>query len=151
VIIAFNVVPDERARSAAEERGVQVRRYDIIYQVTDDLRKALEGMLAPEKRETELGRALVQRTFSISRLGVIAGCRVIAGVFARNARLRVIRDSQILDPAVAGPLRPRDYAYFLAPTARLGRLDRFFAVDGQQPSADRSLVEEAVDGGPDGS
>lgn len=96
VIIAFNVVPDERARSAAEERGVQVRRYDIIYQVTDDLRKALEGMLAPEKRETELGRALVQRTFSISRLGVIAGCRVIAGVIARNARLRVIRDSQVL-------------------------------------------------------
>jgi translation initiation factor IF-2 len=96
VIIAFNVVPDERARSEAEERGVQVRRYDIIYQVTDDLRKALEGMLAPEKRETELGRALVQRTFSISRLGVIAGCRVIAGVIARNARLRVIRDSQVL-------------------------------------------------------
>jgi translation initiation factor IF-2 len=96
VIIAFNVVPDERARGEADERGVQIRRYDIIYQVTDDLRKALEGMLAPEKRETELGRALVQRTFSISRLGVIAGCRVIAGVIARNARLRVIRDSQIL-------------------------------------------------------
>jgi len=96
VIIGFNVVPDERARSLAEERGVQVRRYDIIYQVTDDLRKALEGMLAPEKREAELGRALVQRTFSISRLGVIAGCRVIAGVIARNARIRVIRDSRII-------------------------------------------------------
>jgi translation initiation factor IF-2 len=96
VIIGFNVVPDERARSLAEERGVQVRRYDIIYQVTDDLRKALEGMLAPEKREAELGRAVVQRTFSISRLGVIAGCRVIAGVIARNARLRVIRDSRVI-------------------------------------------------------
>ncbi len=96
VIIAFNVVPDERARSLAEDLGVQVRRYDIIYQVTDDLRKALEGMLAPEKREAELGRALVQRTFSISRLGVIAGCRVIGGIIARNARLRVIRDNVIL-------------------------------------------------------
>jgi translation initiation factor IF-2 len=96
VIIGFNVVPDERARSLAEERGVQVRRYDIIYQVTDDLRKALEGMLAPEKREAEVGRAVVQRTFSISRIGTIAGCRVIAGVIARNARLRVIRDSRIL-------------------------------------------------------
>jgi len=96
VIIAFNVVPDERARSLADELGVQVRRYDIIYQVTDDLRKALEGMLAPEKRETELGRAVVQRTFSISRLGVIAGCRVISGIIARNARLRVIRDSVVL-------------------------------------------------------
>jgi translation initiation factor IF-2 len=96
VIIGFNVVPDERARSLAEDRGVQVRRYDIIYQVTDDLRKALEGMLAPEKKETDLGRAVVQRTFSISRLGVIAGCRVIAGIIARNARLRVIRDSRVI-------------------------------------------------------
>ncbi len=96
VIIAFNVVPDERARSLADDKGVQVRRYDIIYQVTDDLKKALEGMLAPEKRENELGRAVVQRTFSISRLGVIAGCRVIAGVIARNARLRVIRDNRVI-------------------------------------------------------
>jgi len=96
VIIGFNVVPDERARSLAEDKGVQVRRYDIIYQVTDDLKKALEGMLAPEKKETELGRAIVQRTFSISRLGVIAGCRVIAGIIARNGRLRVIRDSRVI-------------------------------------------------------
>jgi len=96
VIIGFNVVPDERARSLAEERGVQVRRYDIIYQITDDLRKALEGMLAPEKREADVGRAVVQRTFSISRIGTIAGCRVIAGVIARNARLRVIRDSRVI-------------------------------------------------------
>jgi translation initiation factor IF-2 len=96
VIIGFNVVPDERARSLAEDLGVQVRRYEIIYQVTDDLRKALEGMLAPEKREATLGRAVVQRTFSISRLGVIAGCRVIAGVIARNGRLRIIRDSRIV-------------------------------------------------------
>jgi translation initiation factor IF-2 len=96
VIIGFNVVPDERARSLAEDRGVQVRRYDIIYQVTDDLKKALEGMLAPEKRETDLGRAAVQRTFSISRIGVIAGCRVIAGIIARNGRMRVIRDSRVI-------------------------------------------------------
>ena len=111
VIIAFNVVPDERARAEADDRGVQVRRYDIIYQVTDDLRNALEGMLAPEKRETELGRALVQRTFSISRLGVIAGCRVIAGIIARNARLRVIRDSQVLgDYAIDSLKREKDDA-----------------------------------------
>jgi translation initiation factor IF-2 len=96
VIIGFNVVPDERARSLAEDKGVQVRRYDIIYQVTDDLKNALEGMLAPEKKEMDLGRAVVQRTFSISRLGVIAGCRVIAGVIARNGRLRVIRDSRVI-------------------------------------------------------
>jgi translation initiation factor IF-2 len=111
IIIAFNVVPDERARSLAEELGVQVRRYEIIYQVTDDLRNALEGMLAPEKRETELGRALVQRTYSISRLGVIAGCRVIGGVIARNGRLRVIRDNRILgDYSIESLKREKDDA-----------------------------------------
>jgi translation initiation factor IF-2 len=96
VIIGFNVVPDERARSLAEDKGVQVRRYDIIYQVTDDLKKALEGMLAPEKKENELGRAVVQRTFTISRIGTIAGCRVIGGIIARNARIRVIRDNRVI-------------------------------------------------------
>ena len=75
---------------------MQIRRYEIIYQVTDDLKNALEGMLAPEKREADLGRAIVQRTFTISRLGTIAGCRVIAGVIARNGRMRVIRDNRIL-------------------------------------------------------
>jgi translation initiation factor IF-2 len=111
VIIAFNVVPDERARGLAEDRGVQVRRYEIIYQVTDDLKNALEGMLAPEKRETDLGRAVVQRTFSISRLGVIAGCRVIAGVIARNGRLRVIRDSRVIgDYGIESLKREKDDA-----------------------------------------
>ncbi len=64
---------------------MQIRRYDIIYQVTDDLKAALEGMLKPEQRETELGRALVQRTFHISRVGTIAGCRVLAGTIQRDA------------------------------------------------------------------
>ncbi len=111
VIIGFNVVPDERARALADEKGVQVRRYDIIYQVTDDLKKALEGMLAPEKRETDLGRAIVQRTFSISRLGVIAGCRVIGGIIARNGRLRVIRDSRVIgDYGIESLKREKDDA-----------------------------------------
>jgi translation initiation factor IF-2 len=111
VIIGFNVVPDERARSLAEDLGVQVRRYDIIYQVTDDLRKALEGMLAPEKRESTLGRAVVQRTFSISRIGVIAGCRVISGIIARNGRLRIIRDSRIVgDYGIESLKREKDDA-----------------------------------------
>ncbi len=98
-------MPDDRARSLAEDRGVQVRRYDIIYQVTDDLRKALEGMLAPEKQEVELGRALVQRTFSISRIGVIAGCRVVGGIISRNGRLRIIRDSRVLGDYPVDTLR----------------------------------------------
>jgi len=105
IIIGFNVVPDEGARSLAEQKGVQVRRYDIIYQVTDDLRKALEGLLKPESREVDLGRALVQRTFSISRLGVIAGCRVLSGAIERNTRMRVIRDNRILGEYALESLR----------------------------------------------
>jgi len=96
VIIAFNVVPDEKARVLADQFGVQIRRYDIIYQVTDDLRAALEGMLKPEKRETDLGRALVQRVFHISRVGTVAGCRVLAGTIQRDGRARVIRESRII-------------------------------------------------------
>ncbi len=96
IIVGFNVVPDEGARSLSEQRGVQVRRYDIIYKVTEDVKLALEGMLKPEKRELELGRALVQRTFVISRLGTIAGCRVLSGTIQRNSRVRLVRDSQVI-------------------------------------------------------
>ena len=65
IIIGFNVVPEEGARSLAQKRGIQIRRYDIIYKVTEDIRAALEGMLKPEERDVELGRALVQRTFAV--------------------------------------------------------------------------------------
>lgn len=96
IIIGFNVVPDENARALAERLGVQIRRYEVIYKITDDLKLALEGMLKPEQRDVELGRALVQQTFRISRLGTIAGCRVLTGNVERNARARVIRDSTII-------------------------------------------------------
>ena len=96
VIIGFNVVPDEGARQLADQRGVQVRRYDIIYQVTEDLKAALEGMLKPEKRVLEQGRALVQRVYHISRLGTVAGCRVLAGVIHRDSKVRVIRESRVI-------------------------------------------------------
>jgi len=96
VILGFNVVQDEGARSLAEKYGVQIRRYDIIYQVTEDLRAALEGMLKPEKREVELGRALVQRTYHIGRVGTVAGCRVLTGTVARDSRIRVIRESRVV-------------------------------------------------------
>jgi len=96
VIIGFNVVPDEGARTLAEDRGVQIRRYDIIYQVTEDLKAAVEGMLKPEEREQELGRALVKQTFQISRLGTIAGCQVLSGNVQRDSRVRVIRENRIL-------------------------------------------------------
>ena len=105
VILAFNVVPDDRARAKAQQLGVEVRRYSIIYKITDDLKAAMEGMLKPEKREKELGRVLVQMVFKISRLGVVAGCRVLQGVVERNARARVIRDNTIIGEYKIGTLR----------------------------------------------
>ncbi len=94
VILGFNVIPDEAARAMADERGVEIRRYDIIYKMTEDIRAMLEGKLKPDEEVVELGRALVQRTFVISRLGTIAGCRVLAGNIERGCRVRVNRDGR---------------------------------------------------------
>ena len=94
VIVGFNVIPDESARTLAEQRGVEIRRYDIIYKVTEDLKLLLEGKLKPEERVADLGRALVQRIFTISRVGTIAGCRVLAGKIERGCRVRVNRDGR---------------------------------------------------------
>jgi translation initiation factor IF-2 len=105
IIIGFNVVPDEKARTLAEQTGVQIRRYDVIYKITDDLRLALEGMLKPEEREVELGRALVQQVFKISRVGTVAGCRVLSGTVERSSRARVIRDSTIIGDYALDTLR----------------------------------------------
>ncbi len=105
IIMGFNVVPDEKARVLADKRGVQIKRYEVIYKITEDLKAALEGMLIPEEREVDLGRALVQRIFKISRIGTIAGCRVLAGTVVRNARARVIRDSTIIGDYSVDTLR----------------------------------------------
>jgi len=105
VIIGFNVVPDEKARARAEATGVQIRRYDVIYKITDDLKAAVEGMLKPEERLVELGRALVQRTFKISKVGSVAGCRVLSGTIERSARARVIRDSTVVGDYAIDTLR----------------------------------------------
>ena len=94
VIIGFNVIPDENARSLADERGVEIRRYSVIYKITEDIKSMLEGRLKPEEHVKELGRALVQRTFSISRVGTVAGCRVLAGTIERGCRVRVNRDGR---------------------------------------------------------
>ena len=96
VIIGFNVVPDEAARSLADDVQVEVRRYEVIYKVTDDLKAMLEGRLKPEEQVVEQGMAMVLQTFSISKTGTIAGCRVMRGTIQRDCRIRVIRDSRII-------------------------------------------------------
>jgi translation initiation factor IF-2 len=96
VIIGFNAVPDPAARTLAEERGVDIRQYNVIYHVTEDVRKALEGLLAPEEEERRLGEAEVLQTFRVSRVGTIAGCRVTDGRIPRNARIRIVRDGLVV-------------------------------------------------------
>ncbi len=109
VIVGFNVIPDEAARSLADEKGVEIRRYEIIYKVTEDIKSMLEGKLKPEEQINELGRALVQQIFSISRLGTIAGCRVLAGNIERGCRIRVNRDGRrIGDYALESLRREKD-------------------------------------------
>ncbi len=109
IIIAFHVVPEDRAQLLADREGVEIRRYNIIYNVTDDIRQALEGLLRPERVEVTCGRALVLRTFNISRVGTIAGCRVLNGTIERNNRVNVIRDQTILnDYPIASLRREKD-------------------------------------------
>jgi translation initiation factor IF-2 len=96
VIIGFNVIPDEAARSLADDRQVEIRRYDVIYKVTDDIRAMLEGKLKPEEHIVELGQALVKQVFSISRVGSIAGCYVVRGTVERGCRIRVNRDGKTI-------------------------------------------------------
>ena len=76
---------------------MEIRQYGIIYEVTDYMKKALEGLLRPERIEQVTGRALVLQTFSISRVGTIAGCRVLNGTIERNSRIRVIRDQRVMN------------------------------------------------------
>jgi translation initiation factor IF-2 len=96
VIIGFNVIPDDAARALAEDRQVEIRRYEVIYKVADDIKAMLEGKLKPEKRIVELGHALVKQVFPISRVGVIAGCYVAQGSIERNCRIRVNRDGRTI-------------------------------------------------------
>jgi translation initiation factor IF-2 len=98
LIVGFNVVPDDRARALAEDKGVQMREYDIIYNLTNDIRAALEGKLKPREEIVHLGRAVVRNTFKISRVGTIAGCYVTQGLIRRNAKVRLIREGVVIYP-----------------------------------------------------
>jgi translation initiation factor IF-2 len=92
IVVGFNVRPNAEARALADREGVDIRSYRIIYQLTEDIQKALVGMLAPEQVEEVIGEAQVRQVFRASRLGQIAGCMVTSGVIRRGAKVRVIRD-----------------------------------------------------------
>jgi translation initiation factor IF-2 len=107
VIVGFNVRPDANARELAEKDGVEIRTYRIIYELLEDIERALRGMLAPEIRERMLGQAEVRNTFKIPR-AVVAGCMVTQGEARRNAQARLVRDGTVVYEGKIATLRHVD-------------------------------------------
>lgn len=105
VILGFNVEADTAAQRLAEKEGVSIRLYTIIYRLTEDVEKALKGMLEPEERETTLGKAEVRALFRIPRKGTIAGCYVLDGEIRRNALVRLYREDEVIHEGEMSSLR----------------------------------------------
>ena len=95
-IIGFNVRANKEAHEAAERAGIEIRYYNIIYDLVDDVKKAMSGLLAPTLRETRLGSALILEIFQVSKVGKVAGCRVTDGTVERGANVRLIRDNVVI-------------------------------------------------------
>ena len=96
VVIGFNTRADATARRLAESSGVDMRYYNIIYEMVDEIKAALSGMLAPEKKENILGMVEIRQVFTISKIGTIAGCYVTEGLIKRNSQVRVLRDNVVI-------------------------------------------------------
>src|SRR5512143_266888 len=105
IIIGFNVQADVSARRMAEKEGVDIRLYEIIYRMTEDIEKALKGMLEPETKEKVIGRAQVLAVFTASKFGKVAGCRVTDGELRRNAKVRLYRGTDLVYEGDMGSLR----------------------------------------------
>jgi len=96
IIIGFNVVCEEHAAKIAETKGVEIRLYNVIYRITEDLEKSMAGLLEPEETENTIGRVVVRSIFKISRIGTVAGCYVSSGYVSKNTKIRLIRDNIVI-------------------------------------------------------
>ncbi|RWX50551.1 Elongation factor Tu domain 2, partial [Candidatus Electrothrix marina] len=105
IIIGFNVRPAVKVKELAEQEQVDIRTYDVIYHALEDIEKAMVGMLEPEYEERVIGTAEVRDTFSVPKIGTIAGCFIIDGKIERNAGIRVLRDSVVIFTGVIDSLR----------------------------------------------
>jgi translation initiation factor IF-2 len=105
VIIGFNVRANAQARELARREGVEIRYHSIIYELLDEVKAHLSGLLAPSRRETTLGHAEVREVFTITKVGKIAGCRVVDGLIRRGARVRLLRDDVVIHDGALGSLR----------------------------------------------
>jgi translation initiation factor IF-2 len=111
LLIGFNVRPDAKARVLAEKEKVQYNLYRVIYDLIDDVKAAMEGLLEPEKREIFLGRAEVLQVFRVSNVGTVAGCRVLEGEIVANQKIRLVREGVIVyDGSVSSLNRYKDFA-----------------------------------------
>ncbi len=105
MIVGFNVRPNAEARASAEREGVEIRTYDVIYRLTEEIEQALVGMLKPVSTEETLGEAEVRALFKVSRLGTIAGTMVTTGVVRRGAKVRVVRDGAVVQDSTISQLK----------------------------------------------
>jgi translation initiation factor IF-2 len=105
VLIGFNVRANTQAREAAERQGIEIRYYSIIYDLVDDVKQTMAGLLAPTLRETFLGNAEILEIFNITKVGKVAGCRVTEGVVQRGARVRLIRDNVVVHEGTLSTLK----------------------------------------------
>ena len=104
-ILGFNVRANSQARNLADEQGVEIRYYNVIYDLVDDMKAAMSGMLSPDLRETMLGNAEILEIFNVSKSGKVAGCKVTDGLVRRGARVRLIRDSVVIHEGELSSLR----------------------------------------------
>ena len=105
IVVAFNVRPDRKASDLAQREGVEIRPHSIIYEVSDEIKKAMTGLLEPVFKETHLGRAEVRDTFRVKGVGMIAGCYVVDGILKRDADVRVLRDGVVVYTGKISSLR----------------------------------------------
>jgi translation initiation factor IF-2 len=105
VVLGFNVRANQQARDAAERSGIEIRYYNIIYDLVDDLKAVMSGLLAPSMRETFLGNAQILEVFNITKVGKVAGCRVTEGTVQRGARVRLIRDNVVVHEGTLSTLK----------------------------------------------
>jgi translation initiation factor IF-2 len=105
VVIGFNVRAHKEARDLAERQGIEIRYYNIIYNLVDDVKAAMSGMLAPTLREQMLGNAVILEVFNISKVGHVAGCRITDGVVQRGAHVRLIRDNVVVHEGTLSTLK----------------------------------------------
>ncbi|HYN23163.1 MAG TPA: translation initiation factor IF-2, partial [Thermoanaerobaculia bacterium] len=105
IIVGFNVRPEKKAEAEAEKSGVEIRLHTVIYNVTDEIKAAMEGLLEPTLKEVSRGRAEVRNTFKVPKFGIVAGCYVTEGAIPRSASLRLLRDNRVVYEGKVGSLR----------------------------------------------